>query len=123
MFKRWIAVILGIGAAANGVLMLFAGRRWYDTVPDVANTGPFNPHFVADIGAAYFAAGLALAARGWRPRYWPAAIAGAAFFLLHAAIHSYEIACGMAARPLNDVALVIAPALLALWAAWPGREA
>lgn len=119
MIKRAIAGVLGLGAAANGAFMLAAGRAWYEAVPGVAHTGPFNPHFVADIGAAYLAGGLALAARAWRGRYWPAAIAGVGFFLLHAIIHAFDIAGGHSADPAVDAALVIGPALLALWAALP----
>src|SRR5574338_900844 len=73
--KTWIAAILGAASTLNGVFMLMAGSRWYETIPGVTHTGPFNPHFVADIGAAYLAGGLALAARAWRTRYWPAAVA------------------------------------------------
>jgi hypothetical protein len=123
MIKRAIAGVLGLGAAGNGAFMLAAGRTWYETIPDVVHTGPFNPHFVADIGAAYFAGGLALVARAWRGRYWPAAMAGAGFFLLHALIHALDIAAGHSANPINDAVLVIVPALLAFWTALPDAEA
>jgi hypothetical protein len=43
--------------------MLFDGATWYASVPGVVETGPYNPHFVQDIGAAFLVAGLALAAR------------------------------------------------------------
>jgi hypothetical protein len=120
--KTWIAAILGAASTLNGVFMLMAGSRWYETIPGVTHTGPFNPHFVADIGAAYLAGGLALAARAWRPRYWPAAVAGAGFFALHAIIHVGDIAAGHAESPPVDVFLVILPAALALWAAFPDRH-
>jgi len=121
MAKRIAAWVLGLMAAGNGAFMLAAGRRWYETIPGVTHTGPFNPHFVADIGAAYLVAGLALVARGWRGGYWPAALAGAAFFALHALIHVIDIASGHSALPGMDAALVIAPAALALWAALPDK--
>jgi hypothetical protein len=121
MIKRWIAGILGAAGALNGVFMLADGQRWYETIPGVTHTGPFNPHFVADIGAAYLAASLALVARAWRPRYWPAAIAGVGFLGLHALIHVADIAQGHSAYPTNDIALVIVPAALAVWAALPGK--
>ena len=113
---RIIAAALAAILAANGVAMLFAGPWWYGVVPGVTATGPFNPHFVRDIGAAYLvtAAGL-----GWfaaRPREgWPALAAAAAFLTLHAAIHVFDAVCGT--RPLADVARdfagVYLPALLA----------
>ena len=74
--RRSLAAILAIPTLLNGLAMLLAGSSWYATIPGVAETGPFNPHFVQDIGAAFLVAGLALAARAWRPRYWPAAVAG-----------------------------------------------
>ncbi len=53
MVKRILAAVLGLLSAANGLVMLAAGRRWYEQAPGVAETGPYNPHFVADIGVAY----------------------------------------------------------------------
>ena len=100
---RIIAGLLAAPLGANGLAMLFAGLAWYGAVPGVTATGPFNPHFVRDIGAAYLVAAGGL---GWfaaRPRDgWPALVAAAAFLTLHAAIHVFDAACG--ARPLQDVA-------------------
>ena len=61
--QRLIAAILAIPTLFNGLAMLAAGPLWYETVPGVSETGPFNPHFVQDIGVAFLVAGLALAAR------------------------------------------------------------
>lgn len=122
MLKRWLAGLLGAFNALNGVLMLADGPRWYASVPGVTHTGPFNPHFVADIGAAFLAAGLALMARAWRPRYWPAALAGAGFLGLHALIHVADVAMAHSVTPTFDIAVVIAPAALALWAALPAKS-
>src|SRR4030095_2284266 len=85
--RRLIAAVLAIPTLFNGLAMLLAGPRWYESVPGVTETGPFNPHFVQDIGVAFIVAGLALAARAWRPRYWPAAVAGAGFPAAHGLIH------------------------------------
>jgi len=84
--RRSIAAILAIPTLVNGLVMLVAGPFWYARVPGVTATGPFNPHFIQDIGVAFLVAGLALAARAWRPRYWPA-IAGAGFLAAHGLIH------------------------------------
>lgn len=119
--KRILATVLGAGGAANGVFMLAAPPLWYDSVPGLAHTGPFNPHFVSDIGIAYVVASLALLARAWRPRYWPAAIAGAAFMCGHAAIHVLDIVLERTGNIGVDVGLVIVPALLAAWAAFPAK--
>lgn len=100
---RILAALLAVLLGGNGLAMLFAGLWWYGVVPGVPATGPFNPHFVRDIGAAYLVTG---AASGWfavRPREaWPAMVGAAAFLTLHAAIHVFDAACGT--KPLSDVA-------------------
>ena len=120
--KRGLAAVLGVGGAANGVFMLAAAALWYDSVPGLAHTGPFNAHFVSDIGVAYLVASLALIARAWRPRYWPAAVTGAAFMIGHAIIHVLDIVSERTGNVGVDVWLVIAPALLAAWAALPEKD-
>ena len=119
--KRLIAALLGLGGAANGVFMLAAPALWYDSVPGLPHTGPFNAHFVSDISVAYLVASAGLVARAWRPRYWPAAMAGAAFMIGHAVIHGLDIMMERTGNVSVDVWLVIAPALLAAWAALPEK--
>ena len=111
--------IVGLGLAANGVIMLAAPAAWYAAVPGVPATGPFNAHFVRDIGAAYLVAGMALAAFACDRAARPAALAGAAFLALHALVHLWEATAGREAAPLFDVLLVFVPAVLAIWIAWP----
>jgi hypothetical protein len=115
--QRSLAAILAIPTVLNGLAMLVAGPFWYANVPGASGTGPFNPHFVQDIGMAFLVAGLALAARAWRPRYWPAAVAGAGFLAAHALIHLVAIIGGHQAG--FDLAAVILPAALALYSAFP----
>lgn len=122
MLKRIVCAVIGAGGAANGLFMLAAPPLWYDSVPGLAHTGPFNPHFVSDIGVAYLVASLALIARAWRPRYWPAAVAGAAFMIGHAIIHVLDIVSERTGNVGVDVGLVIVPALLAAWAAFPAKS-
>lgn len=119
--KRVLAAVLGAGGAANGAFMLAAPTLWYDSVPGLPHTGPFNPHFVMDIGVAYVVASAALIARAWRPRYWPAAVAGAAFMIGHAAIHVADVVTERTGNAGVDVWLVIVPALLAAWVAFPAK--
>ena len=98
MWRRWLAGVLGAFNALNGAIMLADGRHWYDTVPGVVFTGPYNPHFVQDIGAAFLATVLGLVARAWRVRYWPAAVVAAGFLALHAAIAARGDPCRHAHR-------------------------
>jgi hypothetical protein len=114
----WLqAVLLG----GNGIAMLFVGLWWYGIVPGVTATGPYNPHFVRDIGAAYLVCGASHAAFALRSRQaWPALAAAALFLTLHAAIHVFDAACG--SRPLQDVLRdaggIYLPTLIALGLVW-----
>jgi hypothetical protein len=100
---RTLSALLALIMGGNGLAMLFAGLWWYGAVPGVTATGPFNPHFVRDIGAEYLVLGASLAMFAWRPREaWPAVCAAAAFLTLHAAIHVFDAVCG--SRPLADAA-------------------
>ena len=121
-WDRMLAAALALALGANGLFMLFGSLAWYDAVPGVPQTGPFNPHFVKDIGAAYLTAAGGLAWYAANPRQgWPALAAGAAFLTLHAAIHVYDAACGTS--PLADVQrdfvgvylFALVPLLLALF--------
>jgi hypothetical protein len=116
---RLLAAILAIPTLLNGSVMLFAGPHWYQSVPGVADTGPFNPHFVQDIGLAFLMAGLALAARAWRPRYWPAAVAGAGFLAAHALLHLAMIAGGHSHHTAFDFVAIVVPSAIALYSAFP----
>jgi hypothetical protein len=121
IMRRAIEVILGGGLAVllvgNGLAMLFAGAWWYGVVPGVPSTGPFNAHFVKDIGAAYLVSGAACAGFAWRPA--PALtglVAATAFLTLHAAIHVADALaspiCGQAL--VRDAPGVFLPALISL---------
>ncbi|HLH11589.1 MAG TPA: hypothetical protein VKV77_06900 [Methylovirgula sp.] len=116
------AAILGLGLAANGIVMLAVPSDWYASIPGVSGTGPFNAHFIRDIGAAYLVAGSALAWFALRGTARPAAQAAAGFLALHAAIHIWDAAAGrehVHQLILADGALVLLPSLLAIWIAWP----
>jgi hypothetical protein len=59
IMQSFLSGALAVMLAANGAVMLAAGRWWYGAVPGVSETGPYNPHFVKDIGAAYLVVGAA----------------------------------------------------------------
>lgn len=101
-WDRCLAGLMALLLGANGVVMLGASLAWYDAVPGVVTTGPFNPHFIKDIGAIYVMCGLGLAWFAWRPAAgWAAMAAAAAWLTMHAAIHVYDATCG--SSPLADV--------------------
>jgi len=120
--QRLIAAILAIPTLFNGLTMLVAAPFWYASVPGASGTGPFNPHFVQDIGVAFLVAGVALAARAWRPRYWPAAIAGAGFLAAHALIHLVAIIGGHDHQAAFDLVAVVLPSAFALYSAFPSPK-
>src|SRR5262245_4371635 len=116
--------ILGLLQLAVAGLMLLGPQSFYDLVPGVNETGPFNAHFLRDVGAAFLVAGGGLLwfARDARAR--PAAVAGAGFLALHALIHLWD---GLAGRErpahlVHDLPLLFGVAALALWLVWPRRN-
>jgi hypothetical protein len=119
--RRWISALLAVPTVVNGFLMLVAGPLWYASVPGASETGPYNPHFVQDIGAAFLIAGLALAVRAWRPRYWPAAVAGAGFLAAHTLLHLMMMVTGHDHHAGSDLIAVVLPSALALFSAFPNR--
>jgi len=118
---RGLAVLLAVGLAVNGVLMLAAPAGWYAGLPGVIATGPFNGHFVRDIGAAYLAAASGAGWAGWRGNRI-LLLPAAAFLCLHAGIH---LADTLADGPAGGAALAVElggvwlPALLAAGLALP----
>jgi peptidoglycan/LPS O-acetylase OafA/YrhL len=119
--RRSIAAVLAVLTVLNGSIMLLAAAAWYESVPGVSETGPYNPHFVQDLGAAFLVAGLALAVRAWRPRYWPAAVAGAGFLAAHAVLHLAMILSGHDHNAAFDLIAVVLPSALALFSAFPDQ--
>jgi hypothetical protein len=96
--ETWVAAILGMTAAgilANAIWMLAAPLHWYESMPGVVDFGPFNMHFVRDIGCIYLTAGLALTWAVLSPRYrLPLVAVVALFHGAHAALHVCDTAMG-----------------------------
>lgn len=125
--QRWRrALAYGVAAfyTVAGVDMIWSPASWYGRIPGVVGTGPFNPHFVRDIGLAFFASALAFFAFAhfrW-PSLWPAALAGSLFPLFHALFHLLGHVRGHAtASLLFELSLIVLPASLALGVALPRR--
>lgn len=122
--KSVTALALGALLAANGAIMLGWPAEWYARVPGVMERGPFNSHFIRDIGMVFVIAGAAAAWTVRRPAAWPAAMAGAAFLCAHAAFHVIEVAGGHVGHGIAMAELppILIMAALALWVAWPPRR-
>jgi hypothetical protein len=94
----WMTVLVGIiaaGSLANAGWLLVEPRSWYETIPGVADFGPYNEHFARDIGCIYLTAGLALTWAVFSPRHRSALVTVAAVFHgAHAAIHVFDTARG-----------------------------
>ena len=125
-----VAVLLGAAMLANGVFMLLAPEGWYLAVPGVTATGPFNQHFVRDIGIIYLFLGGAFLTGAARPEFrivlWGAA---SIWLCCHALFHFWEVAVGICGTPAlaRDFPLVTLPGLigiaLTLWAVRDRRAA
>jgi len=116
--------LIAIGAlyVLNGLRMLATPEAWYESVPGVSHTGPFNEHFVRDIAFAYLASGAATwaAVRDGAHRAVSAA-AGATWPALHAAFHvTGWFAHGLPADAVGlalEIGGVLIPAVLGAWIA------
>jgi hypothetical protein len=118
--RKIVAWMLGIGLAANGLVMLAGPAGWNDAVPGVPETGPYNPHFVRDIGAAYLVAGGAIVWFAIDRLARPATQAAAAFLVVHALVHLWDAVAGRerAHQLLVDLPTVFLPPALAIWIVW-----
>lgn len=117
------AVVLGFAAGANGAFMLVSPQNWYFAVPGVTTTGPFNQHFLRDIGLIFVFVGAALLCGAAMPRHRILLWTAPALWLSgHALFHFWEVAVGIcgASALVRDFPAVTLPALLtavlALWA-------
>ncbi len=120
MLKRTciaVALVLGVAAIANGIFMLIDPERWYFSVPGVTTTGPFNQHFVRDIGLIFLFLGGAFLLGAARPDLRIAFWAAPSIWLLgHALFHFWEVAAGICGPSAlaRDFPAVTLPALLGL---------
>ena len=112
-----LAVLLGIAAMANGTFMLVAPESWYFAVPGVTTTGPFNQHFVRDIGLIFLLLGGSFLLGAVQPHLRVLLWAAPSIWLSgHALFHFWEVAvgiCSVSAIP-RDFPAVTLPAVVGL---------
>lgn len=115
--RNALTLLLAVTLTANGLLMFVAPEFWYHLIPSVPSTGPFNIHFVRDIGCAYLVCGAAFFWLSRDAQARPAAFIAAIFLLLHALTHVWD---GIAGREsiehlISDIPGVFLLPAIALW--------
>ena len=121
----WTLGLLALATGANAVWMLVGPGLWYRELPAaVPDFGPYNEHFVRDIGCAFaaFAVALGWAARSPAVRF-PLVSIAALFLVLHAGLHVFDTARGYVAADhwWIDAPAVYLPAALAALVTWKSR--
>lgn len=111
------ALVLGFIMLGNAAWQLVAPQGWYWAIPGVPDRGPFNQHFVRDLGIIYALTGIGLILGALRPEqrcgYW---WAPTAWLCAHALLHTWEVVAGICgpASLVEDFAGVTLPALATL---------
>lgn len=116
-FAGSLALLLGLAALGNGVFMVLAPEGWYWLVPGVPERGPFNQHFVRDIGMNYMLIGVAfIGGAVYRKYSLVIFLMPTAWLVGHALFHAWEVLVGICgpASLVEDFAGVTLPSLLAL---------
>jgi len=112
-----VALLMGLVMVVNATWQLVAPEGWYWAIPGVPDRGPFNQHFVRDLGIIYTLTGVGLILGALRPQqrfgYW---WAPTVWLVGHALFHIWEVMVGICgpASLLEDFAGVTLPALTAL---------
>lgn len=108
--------VFGLLSLLNAAIMLSAPEWWFWTTPGVSGSGPYNPHFVKDVGLTFLVLGVAAGAALAVPQYrLPLLGVFVAWNFGHAVLHVVDIATGCL-PPENiatDTPLVIVPAFIA----------
>ncbi len=113
----WLLAVIAATSAANAVWMLAGPAHWYSDLPaGVPDTGPFNEHFVRDIGVAFASMALALGWAAFVPRWRPplVVVGTVSSGVGHAALHVFDTLRGFLDGDhwLLDLPGVYLPALL-----------
>lgn len=118
--NRWALRVIGALWVVAGLFAFALPERFYVLTPGVVLLGPFNEHFVRDVGLAFLASGALTMVGSWRCDR-SLAIAGTLWPCLHAAFHfQMWIHRGFPLDAVSafDAAFVIAPAFTALALSW-----
>ena len=109
LFVMWALVAYYL---ITGLFIAGAPLTFYETGPGVAETGPYNMHFLRDVGFAFTVSALGLA-YGLFYRLKPLVIFGTAWLAMHGLFHLvlwFLHAAPASAGALTDLVLVVLPA-------------
>ena len=115
---RILVALIGLLNLGNGLYAALLPQKWFHDAPGATDTGPFNPHFVTDVGLGFTAAGIAFLAYAWSPRHRLLALGASGFVVFHALFHLTALVSGHHANTTVDLQI----ALLAFTGAalcWP----
>jgi hypothetical protein len=119
-------VLLLWGLAAfyliTGLFIAIMPFGFYEIGPGVADTGPYNMHFLRDVGFAFTVSALGLG-YGLHRRLKPLVVFGTAWLTLHGLFHlTLWLIHPSATGTVNDLALVVLPAALTTYLALTYNE-
>ena len=113
-----LLALAGLGNLTNGLWMLAAPLTWYTELPGgVPDFGPYNEHFIRDLGCMFVTWGAALCVAARRPATRLVIVSVLAlWFTTHALLHVYDTARGLVGPEhwVLDLPLCYAPAALLL---------
>lgn len=118
--SRSLLIIFGLLWVATGVSIFANPHGFYDRTPGLAIMGPYNVHFIRDVGLAFVSAGICTAFGAWR-RIRSLVFAGIGWPVLHALFHIQvwsHRGFPFDAIAAFDFIAVMAPAFLAVMLAW-----
>ncbi len=111
-----LLLLAGLGNVANALWMLGSPGSWYTTLPGgVPDFGPYNEHFIRDLGCMFLTWGAAMVWAAFRPASRLTIVAMlAAWYGGHAMVHVYDTARGLVGPEhwVLDLPLCYGPALL-----------
>ena len=97
----------------TGFYLILLPMTFYQTAPGVVDTGPYNMHFIRDVGFAFTVSALGIA-YGIRHNLKPLMLFGVSWLALHGLFH-FILWIGHAqhfsATALLDLVLVVVPAI------------
>jgi len=116
---RIFAALIGLFNLGNGLYAALLPQKWFHDAPGAADTGPFNPHFVSDVGLGFITAGIAFLIYVWCPRHRLLALGASGFVVFHALFHLTALVSGHHAYVAVDLLIALlafaGPALCWPW--------